>query len=85
MIKSKITKFATLAVGMTFVFGVMATPAGAQTIAELQAQINALMAQLAALQGGTGSTNTGSVFQFNTDLTVGATGAAVTKIGRAHV
>ena len=90
MIKSKITKFATLAVGMTFVFGVMATPAGAQTIAELQAQINALMAQLAALQGGTGSTNTGSVFQFNTDLTVGATGAAVTSlqqflVGQGHL
>jgi len=77
MIRNKITKFATLAIGMTFVFGVVATPAGAQTIAELQAQINVLMAQLAALQGG--STPAASVV-FTSNLTLGSRGTEVTAL-----
>ena len=75
MIRNKITKFATLAIGMTFVFGVVATPAGAQTIAELQTQINALMAQLAALQGGTVANPTACTF--TRSLTIGTKGADV--------
>ena len=39
-----------LVLAMTFAF---ATPAKAQSLADLQAQINALLAQIAALQGGT--------------------------------
>ncbi len=81
-------KFAALTVGMTFALGAVATPAGAQSIAELQAQINALMAQLAALSGSTGTT--GGAYSFSQDLTVGATGAAVTSlqqflVGQGHL
>lgn len=72
----KVTKFAALAVGMAFVFGV-ATPAGAQTVAELQAQINALMAQLAALQGGSAPSATPAC-AFTRSLTIGSTGSDVT-------
>jgi len=47
------------------------------TVASLQAQINALMAQLSALQGGSA---TGTAVQYNTNLTVGSTGADVTEL-----
>ncbi|MEX0919432.1 MAG: peptidoglycan-binding domain-containing protein [Parcubacteria group bacterium] len=77
MLKTKFAKLGAFAVGMTFAFGVVAPSAGAQTIAELQAQINALMAQLAALQGG--STPTVSA-NFTANLTVGSTGAEVTAL-----
>jgi len=76
MIKKRIAKIAGLTVGMTLVLGVMATPAGAVTIAELQAQINALMAQLAALQGS--SVPAGTTFTLN--LTLGSTGAEATAL-----
>jgi len=78
MLKTQIAKLGAVAVGMTFAFGVIVPSAGAQvTIAELQAQINALMAQLAALQGGSA---TGTAVQYNTNLTVGSTGADVTEL-----
>ncbi len=77
MIKNRIAKIAGLAVGMSLALG--ATSAGAQTIADLQAQINALLAQLAALQG---STTTGNVSYasctFTRSLTLGSSGADVT-------
>ena len=69
-------KIAGLAVGMSLALGAVATPAGAQTIADLQAQINALLAQLAALQGG--STTTTTACSFTRSLTMGASGADVT-------
>ena len=53
MTKIRIAKIAGIAAGATLVFGSFIPMAGAVTIAELQAQINALMAQLAALQGST--------------------------------
>jgi len=69
-------KFATISLSLALVLGV-AAPAGAQTVAELQAQINALMAQLASLQGGAAATAGTS---FTQDLTVGSTGAQVTAL-----
>ncbi|MEX2014052.1 MAG: hypothetical protein WD896_01720, partial [Parcubacteria group bacterium] len=77
MTKNRIAKIAALTVGMTFALSLSVNTAGAQTIAELQAQINALMAQLAALQGGT---PTGTAVQFNMNLTVGSRGADVTSL-----
>lgn len=57
----------------------VAAPAQAQTVADLQAQIQMLMAQLASLQtGGTTTTTTGVAFTSN--LTVGSTGAEVTAL-----
>lgn len=79
MLKNKLAKVGAFAVGVTFAFGVFAAPAGAQTVAELQAQINALMAQLAALQGGSTTSNT-TGYNFTQNLTVGSTGADVTSL-----
>ena len=78
MIKNQLARLGAVAVGMTFAFSVVLPSVGAQvTIAELQAQINALMAQLAALQGGS---TTGSSVVFNTNLTVGSQGSDVTEL-----
>lgn len=52
-----------------------AAPLGAQTVADLQAQINALLAQLAALQGGASA-----CASFTQDLTVGSTGSQVVAL-----
>lgn len=70
------TKFVALTLGLAMVFGV-AAPASAVTIAELQTQIEALMAQLAALQGGA---NANTSYTFTQNLTVGSTGADVTSL-----
>jgi len=51
-------KFLTLAITATFVLSSFAPFAGATTIEELQAQINALLQQIAALQGTTVTTGT---------------------------
>jgi peptidoglycan hydrolase-like protein with peptidoglycan-binding domain len=75
--QTKFAKIAGLTVGMTFAFGAFVAPASAQTIAELQAQINALMAQLAALQGGS---SVGASANFTADLTVGSTGSQVVAL-----
>ncbi len=77
MIKSRIARFAGIAAGAAFALSFAGT-AGAQTmsVAQLQAQINALMAQLQAMQGGTASVS----FTFTRDLTVGSTGADVTAL-----
>lgn len=68
-----------LAAGAALVFA-FAVPASAQTVtvAQLQAQIQALMAQLSAMQGGSSTASTG--YTFNADLTVGSTGADVTAL-----
>lgn len=58
-------------------FAVFAPAARAQSAADLQAQINALLAQIAALQGNTGTTASVS---FSRDLTLGATGSDVTAL-----
>lgn len=65
-------------VGLAMVMGAVgvATPASAQTVAELQAMINTLMAQLAALQGG--GSGSGAACTFTRSLTVGSSGADVT-------
>lgn len=68
-------KIGAIAVGATFALSLSVNTAGAVTVAELQAQINALMAQLASLQGtATVSAN------FTTDLTVGSTGSQVVAL-----
>lgn len=77
MTKIRIAKIAGMAVGATVAFGSLVPMAGAQTIADLQAQIAALMAQLAALQGG-GSVSTGTTFTMN--LTIGSTGSEVVAL-----
>ena len=70
MLKSKITKIASVVAGAAMAFS-FALPVSAVTVAELQAQINVLMAQLSALSGTVTTAN------FTTDLTVGSTGAEV--------
>ena len=74
--------FAT-AVAFTMVLSLVAVPASAQTTAELTAQINSLLAMIAQLQAqiaGSGSASAGTAVQYNTDLTVGSTGADVTSL-----
>ena len=75
MTKQRIAKIAGIAVGATVAFGSLVPMVGAVTIAELQAQINALMAQLATLQGSTVSTVT-----FTQNLTIGSRGTEVTAL-----
>ena len=82
MIKSKIAKIAALSVGVTFALGLSVNTAGAVTVAELQAQINALMAQLAALQG---APSAGVVNAINSDLTIGSSGNSVVNLQSALV
>lgn len=53
----------------------VAVPAKAASVDELQAQINALLAQIASLQGGSSSSVT-----FTMDLTIGSTGSEVTAL-----
>src|SRR3989344_593818 len=81
MLKTRIAKIAAITVGLTFALSFSVDTAGAVTIAELQAQINALMAQLAALQGGSVFTGTA----ITSDLTIGSTGAQVVALQSALV
>ncbi len=69
------TRIATIGLSLALVVGA-ALPAGAVTVAELQAQINALMAQLASLQGS--SATAGTTYTMN--LTVGSTGSEVVAL-----
>src|SRR3990167_156660 len=74
-IKQKIT---TAVVALTTVAMIAPMSAGAVTIAELQAQINALLAQLQALQGSTSSMPAAcSGVTFVRNLVVGSTGSDV--------
>src|SRR3989344_8768553 len=80
MTKIRIAKFAGIAVGATIAFGSLVPMAGAVTVAELQTQINALMAQLAILQGSTVTTVT-----FTQNLTIGSRGTEVTALQQVLV
>lgn len=71
---NKIAKFGAAFAGVAMALS-FATPAGAVTVAELQAQITALMAQLSALGGGSSVSTT-----FTTDLTIGSTGSQVSAL-----
>ncbi len=68
-------KIGALTLGVAFALSLSVNTAKAVTAAELQAQINALMAQLASLQG---TTAVGA--SFTTDLTVGSTGPQVVAL-----
>jgi len=70
-----------VAIGATLAFGSLVPMAGAVTVAELQAQINALMAQLATLQGGSVQTST----TFTMNLTVGSRGSEVVALQQVLV
>lgn len=69
-----IVRFAGIAAGTAMVLG-FASNASAQSVADLQALIAQLQAQIAALQGG--SVATGSI---TADLTVGSTGSQVSSL-----
>ena len=71
-----VAKIAAVAAGLALVFSTFAVPAQAATEAELQAQIDALLAQLKTLSGGT---TTGGA-AFTADMTIGASGAEVTRL-----
>lgn len=82
LFKSKTAKFFVGFVALAMIVTFVAAPSDAKaaTAAELQAQINALMAQINSLQGVTGTaTGTGipAGFQFTSDLTAGSTGTTV--------
>lgn len=64
--------------GLLLVGAMLVTTPKAQavTVAELQGQINLLLAQLAAIQGNTST----SCFEFSRDLTVGSTGPDVSAL-----
>ncbi|MBP6869153.1 MAG: peptidoglycan-binding protein [Candidatus Pacebacteria bacterium] len=79
-----IAKIAAVVAGLGLVamsFAYAAPAAKADTTSDLQAQITALMAQIAALQAQAGgSASAGTAVQFNMDLTIGSTGADVTAL-----
>ena len=63
--------------------GLAALPAQAQTTADLQAQIAALLAQIQQLQaqlGASSGTSATTAYNFTSDLTVGSRGADVTAL-----
>jgi peptidoglycan hydrolase-like protein with peptidoglycan-binding domain len=67
-----------LGLGLMLAFAfAFATPAKAQSVADLQAQINALLAQIAALQGGTSG---GACFTFTRNHQQGDSGGEVMEI-----
>ena len=73
-----IAKIAAVVAGLGLVamsFASFAAPAKAATADELQAQINALLAQIAAMNGGSSASAT-----FTMDLTLGSSGAEVTAL-----
>lgn len=80
--KSYFSKVAGIAAGAAMLLGV-ALPAGAQTVADLQAQLAALSAQLAALQGGGSTGGTVAAYTFSKNLQVGSTGADVLALQKA--
>lgn len=82
LLKSNATKvvagFVGIAFALTMFLGATA-PAHAQSMADLQAQIAALSAQLSALQGTPSTTTTGS-YAFSKNLTIGSRGVDVTNL-----
>lgn len=75
-----IAKVAAVVAGLGLVFSsfAYAVPAKAATTAELEAQVAALLAQIKALQGGSTTVSTGAAFTM--DMTLGASGAEVTRL-----
>lgn len=67
-----------LGLGMILSVFAFATPANAQSTGDLQAQINALLAQISALQGSSSSTS--CAFTFTANLKVGSKGAEVMNL-----
>lgn len=65
-----------LVLGFAFAF---ATPAKADTLSDLQAQVQALLAQIAALQGGSSSSSSSGAgcYTFTQNLKAGSTGGEV--------
>ena len=61
-------------VGIAFAF---ATPAKADVLSDLQAQVQALLAQISSLQGGSGTTVGASCTTFTQNLKAGSTGSEV--------
>ena len=82
--KSRTLKFVAGFVGFAMALSFMvATPASAATAADIQSQINSLMATIQSLQsqlGTTGSTAMSTGYTFNTNLTVGSTGVDVMNL-----
>ncbi len=74
--KKTLLKLSGVAAAVVFAFGAI-TPVSAQSIAELQALIAQLQAQLAALSGGQTTTPT---FNYTRDLTIGSTGSDVVAL-----
>jgi len=74
MTNSRTAKFLASAAGLAMALSFTAN-VGAVTVAELQAQVQALMAQISAMSGGTSSS-----YSFQTDLTVGSKGADVVAL-----
>ncbi|MBI5645130.1 hypothetical protein HY970_03460 [Candidatus Kaiserbacteria bacterium] len=68
-----------LGLGMILSTFALATPAKADVISDLQAQIQALLAQIAALQGGS-STPSAACFTFTQNLKQGSTGGEVMQV-----
>ena len=75
---SNVARFAAVVAGLGLIASsfAFAVPAKAQSTSDLQAQINALLAQIAALQGGSASASA----SFTMDLTLGSSGAEVTAL-----
>ncbi|MDP2648772.1 MAG: peptidoglycan-binding protein, partial [bacterium] len=76
---------AAVLVGLALVFGfafALATPAKADVLSDLQAQVQALLAQIAALQGTGGSQQTGGLacVTFTQNLTMGDSGGEVMSL-----
>ncbi len=67
-----------IGLGLVLTFAI-ATPAKADLLSDLQAQVQALLAQIAALQGQTGSTS-GACFTFTRDHEMGDSGGEVMQI-----
>src|SRR3989338_1247066 len=70
-----------IGVGLVFAFTFsFAQTAKADALSDLQAQVNALLAQIAAMQGGSGSQQAGGLacsLTFTRNLTIGSTGTEV--------
>lgn len=86
MIKNKRTvKLVSGVVGLAMAFS-FALPVSAATAADIQAQINSLMATIQSLQaqlsatGGSSSTSVSTGYTFNTNLTIGSTGVDVMNL-----
>jgi hypothetical protein len=76
---SKFAKAVAAVAGLSMAFSAI-LPASAVTVADLQAQIAMLMAQLSSLQGGSSASVT-----FTRDLTVGSSGSDVTALQQVLV